>query len=145
MLGKSTRSYRLADESALHAAKDIIADIPEPIADGVVLKVNVTGVTGSGTLDLYIQTTDDGGSSWKDMAHLTQLTATTANPLYVPIPVASGPVLCGQVGDKTAGAGTVTSLPMLSSTIRLRAVAPTASAYFKFTADILAQSLPFQS
>lgn len=44
----------------------------------IVVKVPVASINGTNpTYDVYLQTTDDGGSTWYDIAHLPTITGTT--------------------------------------------------------------------
>lgn len=143
MLGQTTKVTRIATLTAVTASANYPLQLTEPVLNGIVLDVNLTAVTGTTpTLDLYFQTSKDGGSTWLDMAHLTQLITTTANHVFVSVPTISPSVLCGQVGDATASAGTVTGLPMLSPNVRVKAIIAGTSPVFTGTIDILIPEQP---
>jgi len=46
-------------------------------AQGLLIVASLTGATG-GALDVYLQVTDDGGTTWWDYAHFAQKTAGSA-------------------------------------------------------------------
>lgn len=60
-------------------------------ADNIVVKVPVSSINGTNPVAaIYVQTTDDGGTTWYDMARLpdvTQTAITNANALWASIPV----------------------------------------------------------
>jgi len=60
-------------------------------ADNIVVKVPVSSINGTNPVAaIYVQTTDDGGTTWYDMARLpdvTQTAVTNANALWASIPV----------------------------------------------------------
>lgn len=59
-------------------------------ADNIIVKVPVTSISGTNPVAaIYVQTTDDGGSTWYDMARLPDVTGTIANAgaLWASIPV----------------------------------------------------------
>lgn len=45
--------------------------------DSLIIYANLTGATG-GTLDVYLQVSPDGGTTWVDYAHFTQIAAGAA-------------------------------------------------------------------
>ncbi len=84
-------------------------------------KLSVTTLSGgtSPTLDVYVQTTDDGGTTWFDVAHFTQATGATANPLWHILPNSqAGSAGVGAVGDKTISANAA-GVPILSRNIKI--------------------------
>lgn len=60
-------------------------------ADNIIIKVPVSSINGTNPVAaIYVQTTDDGGTTWYDMARLpdvTQTAVTNANALWASIPV----------------------------------------------------------
>lgn len=86
-------------------------------------KLSVTTLSGgtSPTLDVYIQTTDDGGTTWFDAAHFTQATGATSNPVWHIVPNASGTQGIGVVGDATIAANGA-GVPLLSRSIKVKYV-----------------------
>ena len=60
-------------------------------ADNIVVKVPVSSINGTNPVAaIYVQTTDDGGTTWYDMARLpdvTQTAITNASALWASIPV----------------------------------------------------------
>lgn len=95
-------------------------------------KLTVTTLSGgtSPTLDVYYQTTDDGGTTWYDVAHLTQATGATTSPIWTTVNSGSQTTAVhGAVGDATVTAGNV-GIPLLSRNIRIKYVyagSPTAA------------------
>lgn len=66
--------------------------------DGIIIYASLLGATG-GTLDIYCQTTFDGGSTWVDFGHFPQLAAAapaikyiqqTSNDMGMSVPVVTG-------------------------------------------------------
>jgi hypothetical protein len=88
--------------------------------DALIAKIAVPTLAGSGTLDVYLQTSFDGGSNWVDVVHFTQITATLSNPLYAMIS-AVGNVFKGAVGDAVISAGTL-GVPFVGKNARLKYV-----------------------
>lgn len=66
----------------------------------------------SPTLDVYVQQSLDGGTTFKDMAHFAQLTASAANNHYVNLAVGADNVVAGAVGDATISASAVGTTPV---------------------------------
>lgn len=103
--------------------------IPQDI-DDLVFKVS-TGATFTGTnptCDIYVQTTDDGGTTWYDCANITQLTAavTNMNAVFATVPVASAMRTSGASVLATGGAAASTTtarqftgVPILSPLLRV--------------------------
>ena len=88
----------------------------------IVAKLNDTTLAGtSPTLDVYLQTSDDGGVTFYDLAHFVQLTGTsgTANAYFAKIGDLKGSG--GYIGTSvslTLGAGKVSGLPLLGYTMK---------------------------
>lgn len=94
-------------------------------SQSIVVKLS-TGTTFTGTsptLDVYVQTSEDGGTTWRDCANLGQLTAAVNNDSarFVVIPVAGAGggrglgAFIGSVQASTTAANVVTGLPILST------------------------------
>ena len=100
--------------------------LPNNDLHALVGKLTITTLSGtSPTLDVYIQTTDDGGTTYYDVAHFAQQTGavTNANALWVTIPVDMGDgKYVGAAADASINASTVNGLPLLSSTYRVKYV-----------------------
>lgn len=102
--------------------------------DNLVVKMSVGTFTGtSPTADVYVQTTDDGGTTFYDCAHFAQVTTaiTNANALWMTIPVngtaavSSSTTSNGYTGAAAAGtitASKVSGLPLLSQKVRIAIV-----------------------
>lgn len=95
----------------------------------LVMKMSVGTFSGtSPTADVYLQTTDDGGTTWYDLAHFAQVTTaiTNANALFMTIPVdGCSSRTNGYTGASAAaslGASTVAGIPLLSNFVRLSIV-----------------------
>jgi hypothetical protein len=83
-------------------------------------------VLNAGSVDVYVQTSDDGGTTWYDCGHFAQITTaevTKANALWMSIPI-SGTSVChasyGYTGAATALATTAsrtTGLPVLGQLV----------------------------
>lgn len=96
---------------------------------GVVVRV-YTGATFSGTsptADVYFQTSEDGGTTWRDCVHFTQITAARSlqNAEFQPVPVIgiTGTVgtsgFTSSVAASTLAASKVSGLPILSQQNRI--------------------------
>ncbi|MCL5436080.1 MAG: hypothetical protein M1275_03285 [Patescibacteria group bacterium] len=128
-------SQRIASQSAATADTADTAVLQEGDMAAVVVKLNVTtvSVTG-GTLDVYIQTSPDGGTTWIDAAHFAQISASTANAHFAIVPVAGGAgAVKGAVGAKTVSASNL-GVPLLGRFIKVVGVVATAA--FTFTVDV---------
>lgn len=97
--------------------------------DSVVVKLFAGTFSGtSPTADVYVQTSDDGGTTWYDCAHFAQITTaiTAANALWATIPVqGTAAVTNGYTGAAAAAsisASRVSGLPVLSQIIRVSIV-----------------------
>ena len=72
--------------------------------DAIAVVANLIGATG-GTLDVYLQTSHDGGTTWYDWAHFPQLAAAAGAIKYrFSVPSA------GDFGPTVIGAGTSPAL-----------------------------------
>lgn len=98
-------------------------------ASEVVVRV-YTGATFSGTsptADVYFQTSEDGGTTWRDCVHFGQITGAIAlqNAQFQPISVSGSGgsrglgAFVGSVAASTAGAGVATGLPILGIANRI--------------------------
>lgn len=88
----------------------------------LVAKLKAATLSGtSPTLDVYIQTSDDGGTTWYDVVHFTQLTAavTNQNAYYATLGVTKGAAYVGQPESQHISAGTVSSLPLLGRLVNV--------------------------
>lgn len=66
--------------AASTAAGDTVIMVDE--ADSLTIVATLAGATG-GTLDVYLQTSFDGGTTWYDMAHFPQLAAAAPSSVRV--------------------------------------------------------------
>lgn len=91
--------------------------VPQDI-DGVVVKVYTGTFTGTNpTLDVYFQTTDDGGTTWYDVAHFPQFTAAVTKQLanWITIPVnCNVKTVPSTSGTSQLAASLITPIPLLS-------------------------------
>jgi hypothetical protein len=92
--------------------------VPQDI-DSLIVKL-YTGATFTGTnptLDVYFQTTDDGGTTWYDVAHFAQFTAAIskqqANWITIPVNMNTKTVP-STAGSSTLAVGLVSPIPLLS-------------------------------
>jgi len=96
--------------------------IPFNDFDSILFRLDVSSLTGtSPTLDVYIQTTDDGGTTWYDVAHFAQQTGATTNPLFAKVSQ-EGDSYIGAVGDASIAAGSVSGLPIMNKLVRIKYV-----------------------
>lgn len=97
--------------------------IPQDASE-ILCKVYTTATfTGtSPTCDIYLQTSDDGGTTWYDVCHFKQITAAIVNQNAMFQAVSVGfanqggrglGAYIGSVAASTAAASTVTGLPMI--------------------------------
>lgn len=102
--------------------------IPQDAQSIVVrLKTGATFTGTSPTLDCYIQTTEDGGTTWRDCVNMGQLTAAVNNDSarfqVIPVAGAGGGrglgAFIGSVQASTTATNVVTGLPLLSTTGRV--------------------------
>lgn len=79
-------------------------------ADNIVVKVPVASITGTNpTADIYLQTTDDGGTTWYDNLHLPTITGTAianAGALWGSTPVAGMGMRSTATGASSTASGT---------------------------------------
>lgn len=111
--------------------------------DGIVVKVPSASIAGSGaTAQVFVQTTDDGGTTWYDVARLNDITqgaVSNANALWMSIPTFGygqrsfttagsglGGGMAASIGGTTGNAsafsaavGTYTGLPIMSPNLRV--------------------------
>lgn len=103
-------------------------NIPQD-CDGVVMKVQVASIVGTaGVVDIYLQTTDDGGTTWYDCANIRPtytVVASTINivkqtAMFAAVPVdtigsrANGSVITAAAAS-TIGANQYSGLPLLDT------------------------------
>lgn len=94
---------------------------------GIMVKVTAAAFTGtSPTCDIYIQTSDDGGTTWYDCANVGQVTAAIVNQnaRFQYIPVNGNSMrglanLVGSVAASTTAAGMTTGLPIMGQYNRI--------------------------
>lgn len=95
----------------------------------IVVKVPVTSINGTSPVAaIYVQTTDDGGTTWYDMARLpdvTQTAITNANALWASIPV-DGYGVRTTVNPTTSllGGGMPGSVLSITGNASMRSLAP---------------------
>lgn len=109
-----------------------------PVDGNLVAVANVSAATGTTpTLDLKLQTSLDGGSTWLDVAAFAQMTA--ASTLYAVIPVAGVASYIGAA--PTASAGSVTGLP-ISNMVRVISAIGGTTPVFTGSIDLIATTAP---
>jgi len=98
-------------------------NIPQD-ADSIVVRLYAGTFSGtSPTADVYVQTSEDGGTTWRDCVHFSQITAAVAlqNASFQPVSVAGAggarglTAYVGSVAASTAAAGVATGLPLLGT------------------------------
>jgi hypothetical protein len=90
--------------------------------DSVSVRAYTGTFTGtSPTIDIYVQTTPDGGSTWYDMVHMTQITAAVSKSLaqWARLGVSTQGTTTSTSGCSTLGSGLVSPLPILSQFMRI--------------------------
>lgn len=83
--------------------------VPQDI-DNVVVKVQKASITGTNpTVDVYLQTSDDGGTTYYDVVRLPTITGTTianASALWASVPVNGSGVRSFATGTSSTASGT---------------------------------------
>lgn len=109
-------------------SSSIVANLPTNDFTGLVAKLTAASFFGTaasetaGGLDLYIQTTDDGGTTFYDVGRFAHLKATTTarDAKWLTIPVAIGDGLgFASATDMSLAVNTI-GLPILSRTLKLK-------------------------
>lgn len=121
MLRQGLKKFQLCALTGVTGATGTnLSLLPEYDIASLTLKITIANVSGtSPTLDLYAQTSDDGGTTWYDTVHLAQITAATTNPVFATIPVDCGVGTShGAVGSKSISANAV-GIPQLDRQVRL--------------------------
>ena len=93
--------------------------------DSVAVKIYTSTFTGTNpTLDVYVQTTDDGGTTWYDLAHSPQLVAavTKQNANWIFVSNAGHKIANSVSGASTLGAGVTSGVPILSQFMRVAVI-----------------------
>lgn len=108
------------------ASVDYTFTFPNYDFDGIVGKLVAQTFTGSpATMDVYVQTSDDNGTTFYDVAHFVQLiqTITNANAYFLTIPVNIGDgKAITSPGSGSISANSVNGLPLLSPVGRVHVV-----------------------
>lgn len=96
--------------------------VPQDI-DNLVVKLYTGTFTGTNpTLDVYVQTTDDGGTTWYDVAHFAQATAAISKQLaeWITIPVnLTTKTVPSTSGSSQLAASLVSPIPLLSKEVNI--------------------------
>lgn len=86
--------------------------------NNLVLKLLATAFSATATLDVWVQTSDDGGLTWYDMLRFPRISASSVNPYWASTSLGSLAMI-GTVGastlSSTAGG---TGVPLLSNVLR---------------------------
>ena len=111
--------------------------IPEMDYGDVLLELSCTQASGtSPTLDVYFQESLDGGATFVDVVHFTQVTASAASSAFTRLSVRelkrSDDAVVGTVGDATTSAGQLSGLPLVSNVWRVKWVLGGTSPAFTF-------------
>lgn len=86
--------------------------------NSLVFKVLATAFSATATLDLWIQTSDDGGTTWYDMLRFPRVSASSANPYWASASLGSLSMI-GTVGSTTlSSTAGGTGVPLLSNVLR---------------------------
>jgi len=97
--------------------------LPANDIDGLVVKLVAQTMTNNNNLDVFVQTSDDGGTTFYDCVHFQTLnnTVTNANAMFATIPVNIGDgVLVSSPGNGSIAASTRSGLPLLGLVGRVR-------------------------
>lgn len=104
----------------------------------ITIVIPVTAASGTTpTLDIYIQQSLDGGTTFTDMAHLPQVTAAVTNPYHVSLAHGGGSVISAGVGDATIAANTIGG-GIISRFIKVKWVIGGTTPSFTFAATLYA-------
>lgn len=138
MLRQGLRSQRLATLTAVTAATGVSdALLQEFDFASITFKLQTANVSGtSPTLDVYLQTSDDGGTTWYDMTHFEQLAADTTDPLFATIACQDASRYHGPVGVKTLAVSAV-GVPIFGRQVRMAWTIAGTSPTFDITLDAL--------
>ncbi len=93
--------------------------------DSVTVKLYTGTFTGTNpTLDVYVQTTDDGGVTWYDLGHFAQLVAdvTKQNANWMTFSTNTAFIAPSVSGASTLGAGKAAPVPILSTLMRVAVI-----------------------
>lgn len=132
MLRQPNRKFSVFPSAAVTGSSTSTVQLPEGDFGSVTYKLTCSQASGtSPTLDVYLQTTDDGGTTFYDMAHFVQLSASGANPEWVTIGAEDASAYHGTVGDATISASAV-GIPHLSKTLRVKYTVAGTSPQFTF-------------
>lgn len=127
MINAPLHTIVVAASGAVTASGNSGAVLIQPGLPVQVLTFEVAVTAASGTtptLDLYLQESLDGGTTFVDLAHLAQITAALTNPTRVSFAAreltqASDAIHAG-VGDATTSAGQLSGLPLVSNVVRAK-------------------------
>lgn len=112
------QNYTLWSDTVTATGNGTAVVLPYHDFDSAVLELGVSAASGTTpTLDVYVQTSLDGGTNWLDMVHFTQLTTTTTDSLFAVLSLDSARHV-GVVGSKTITAGNM-GVPMLAPIMRV--------------------------
>jgi len=101
--------------------------------DNFLVALNVSAASGtSPTLDVYIQQSLDGGTTFVDVARFAQQTTTTSNSHYINLASGANNVVAGAVGDATISASAI-GTTLISQTLRVKWVVGGTSPSFTFS------------
>lgn len=121
MLRKPIQAYTFASQTATTGATGSSGAVTLPSADfdAIIFALNVSAMSATATLDVWVQGTLDGGSTWYDMLRFPRFTASGANPSFGIASTLGGNSMIGTVGASTISstAGGV-GLPLVSNTLR---------------------------
>ena len=88
---------------------------------GGLVELNVTAASGTTpTLDVYLQTSLDGGNTWYDAVHFPQQTTTTAanTSNFMTVSLDDAGRAIGNIGNKTIAANTI-GVPLMGGIMRV--------------------------
>ncbi len=143
MINRPTQSLTLHASGAETASGNSGAVLLPSVQGQIMLvEVNVSAASGTTpTLDLYFQESLDNGATFKDVAHFTQITTTTASPVYLKLGLGNNAIadaVVGAIGDATVAAGSL-GLPVISGVLRLKWVIGGTTPSFTFASTAYIQ------
>lgn len=144
MIRQPLQTIRSSAQATITASGSDAFDLPFFDFDTLVAKLVCSAASGTTpTLDVYLQTSDDGGTTFYDVAHMAQVTGTVSNAaaLWATAAVNGGDgAYVGNASDASISAGAVSGLPILGRRFRIKWVVAGTSPSFTFTVTLYANN-----
>lgn len=95
-------TYTLASITGSTAATGVTGGIQirESDFDNLTFSLSVPSISATATLDVWVQTSDNGGNTWYDMMRFPRVTASAANP-WRAVNMLGGSSMIGTIGACT--------------------------------------------